>query len=42
MEVNGDVLVVIVEERPTVADVEFVGTKEFDKDILVKACATSA
>ena len=37
IEVNGDVLVVIVEERPTVADVEFVGTKEFDKDVLVKS-----
>ena len=37
IEVNGDVLVVIVEERPTVADVEFSGTKEFDKDVLKKA-----
>ena len=37
LEVNGDVLVVVVEERPTVADVEFVGTKEFDKDVLKKA-----
>lgn len=37
LEVNGDVLVVIVEERPTVADVELVGTKEFDKDVLKKA-----
>ena len=37
LEVNGDVLVVIVEERPTVADVEFVGTREFDKDVLKKA-----
>lgn len=37
LEVTGDVLVVIVEERPTVADVEFVGTKEFDKDVLKKA-----
>lgn len=37
LEVSGDVLVVIVEERPTVADVTFVGTKEFDKDVLVKA-----
>lgn len=34
IEVNGDVLVVIVEERPTVADVEFSGNKEFDKDVL--------
>ena len=37
LEVSGDVLVVIVEERPTVADVNFVGTKEFDKEILKKA-----
>ncbi len=37
IEVSGDVLVIIVEERPTVADVEFVGTKEFDKDVLKKA-----
>ena len=37
LAVNGDVLVVIVEERPTVADVDFVGTKEFDKDTLKKA-----
>jgi len=36
IEVNGDVLVVIVEERPTVADVEFGGNKEFDKDTLRK------
>jgi outer membrane protein insertion porin family len=37
LEVNGDVLVVIVEERPTVAEVDFVGIKEFDKDVLKKA-----
>lgn len=37
IEVNGDVLVVVVEERPTVANVDFVGTKEFDKDVLVKS-----
>lgn len=37
IEVIGDVLVVVVEERPTVANVEFVGTKEFDKDVLVKS-----
>ncbi|MEP6969683.1 MAG: POTRA domain-containing protein, partial [Betaproteobacteria bacterium] len=36
IDVNGDVLVVIVEERPTVADVEFSGNKEFDKDALRK------
>ncbi|MFZ3082171.1 MAG: outer membrane protein assembly factor BamA [Rhodoferax ferrireducens] len=37
IEVSGDVLVIVVEERPTVAEVEFVGTKEFDKDVLKKA-----
>ena len=37
LEVNNDVLVVIVEERPTIADVTFVGSKEFDKDVLKKA-----
>ena len=37
IEVNGDVLVVVVEERPTVADVTFAGTKEFDQDALKKA-----
>ena len=37
LEINGDVLVVIVEERPTVADVDFVGAKEFDKEVLKKA-----
>jgi len=37
VEVTGDVLVVIVEERPTVADVDFAGAREFDKDALKKA-----
>lgn len=37
LEVNGDVLIVAVEERPTVADVEFSGTREFDADTLKKA-----
>ena len=37
LEVSGDVLVVIVEERPSIAEVEFVGAKEFDKDVLKKA-----
>jgi outer membrane protein insertion porin family len=41
LEVNGDVLVVIVEERPSVASVEFVGNKEFDKDFLKKAMRDS-
>ena len=34
IEASGDVLVVIVEERATVADVDFSGNKEFDKDVL--------
>src|SRR5512133_3985946 len=37
LETSGDVLVVVVEERPTVADVDFSGTREFDKDTLKKA-----
>ncbi|MBF6630566.1 MAG: outer membrane protein assembly factor BamA [Comamonas sp.] len=37
LEANGNVLVVVVEERPTIADVDFVGTKEFDKTALQKA-----
>jgi outer membrane protein insertion porin family len=37
VEVSGDVVVLILEERPTVADVDFVGTKEFDKETLKKA-----
>ena len=37
LEVDRDVLVVVVEERPTVADVSFVGVREFDADTLKKA-----
>ncbi|MFZ3129027.1 MAG: outer membrane protein assembly factor BamA [Rhodoferax sp.] len=37
IEANDGVLIVIVEERPSVADVDFSGTKEFDKDTLKKA-----
>ncbi|WP_308920504.1 outer membrane protein assembly factor BamA [Janthinobacterium sp. J1-1] len=37
LEADGDVLVVLVEERPAIAAVEFTGTKEFEKDVLVKA-----
>jgi outer membrane protein insertion porin family len=37
LETQGDVLVVVVEERPSVASVEFIGLKEFDKEVLVKA-----
>jgi outer membrane protein insertion porin family len=37
LEVEGDVLVVVVEERPAIAAVEFSGTREFDKEQLTKA-----
>ena len=37
IEIEGDVVVVIVEERPVVAGVSFVGLKEFDKDTLLKS-----
>ena len=37
IETKGQVLVVVVQERPTVAAVDFSGTKEFEKDVLVKA-----
>jgi outer membrane protein insertion porin family len=37
LEANGNVLVVVVEERPTIAEVDFAGTREFDKDALKKS-----
>jgi outer membrane protein insertion porin family len=37
LQVEGDVLVVIVEERPTVADVSFSGVREFDNEVLRRA-----
>ena len=37
LDTQGDVLLVVVEERPTVAGVEFIGLKEFDKDVMIKA-----
>ncbi|MBI3230879.1 MAG: outer membrane protein assembly factor BamA, partial [Burkholderiales bacterium] len=37
IDVKDNVLVIIVEERPTIAAVDFTGTKEFDKDALLKA-----
>jgi outer membrane protein insertion porin family len=37
IEIDGSVVVVVVEERPVIANVDFVGTKEFDKEALVKA-----
>ncbi|WP_295644802.1 outer membrane protein assembly factor BamA [uncultured Methylibium sp.] len=37
LEVEGDVVVVVVEERPIISSVTFVGLKEFDKDVLTKS-----
>ncbi len=37
IEVEGQVAIVIVEERPVIQTVSFVGLKEFDKDVLVKS-----
>ena len=37
LEATGNVLVVVVQERPTIADVEFSGAREFDKDALKKS-----
>jgi outer membrane protein insertion porin family len=37
IEVNGDVVVVVVEERPTIADISFSGVKEFDNEVLRKS-----
>jgi len=36
IEVENDVIVVVLEERPAIAQVDFVGIKEFDKDALKK------
>jgi outer membrane protein insertion porin family len=37
LEADGDTLVVIVEERPAIAQVDLTGVKEFDKDIVKKS-----
>ena len=37
LEIDGDVLVVALEERPAIYSIDFVGLKEFDKDQLKKA-----
>ncbi|HEY1461384.1 MAG TPA: outer membrane protein assembly factor BamA [Casimicrobiaceae bacterium] len=37
LEAEGDVLVVIVQERPTISQIDIVGIKEFEKDTLKKA-----
>ncbi len=37
VEIEGKVAIIIVEERPVIQSVSFVGLKEFDKDVLVKS-----
>ena len=37
IEIQGNILVVVLEERPSVALIEFTGMKEFEKDVLIKA-----
>ena len=37
LEEENGVLVVLVEERPAISTVDFTGTKEFEKDVLIKA-----
>ena len=37
IEVDNDVLVVALEERPAIAKIDFVGMKEFEKDQILKA-----
>ena len=37
IDVDAGVVIVIVEERPVIANIDFVGLKEFDKDPLLKA-----
>lgn len=36
IEIEGAVVVVAVEERPSIAQIDFVGLKEFDKDQMIK------
>src|SRR6202008_4794437 len=37
LEVDGDALVVVVEERPAIASIDLIGMKEFDKDQVKKS-----
>ena len=36
LETQGDVLIVLIEERPAISQIDFVGLKEFDKDQIRK------
>jgi outer membrane protein insertion porin family len=37
IEIEGGIVVVIVDERSVIANIDFVGLKEFDKDVLIKS-----
>jgi len=37
IEIDKDVMVVVVHERPAIATIKFVGLKEFENDVIVKA-----
>lgn len=37
IEVDRDVMVVVVQERPAIAQINFVGLKEFENDMIIKA-----
>ncbi len=41
LDVEGQVLVITVDERATIANVSFAGLKEFDKDVLLKSLKDS-
>ena len=36
IEIEGKVAIIVVDERPVILSVSFVGLKEFDKDTLIK------
>jgi outer membrane protein insertion porin family len=40
IQAQGDVLIVIVEERPTISRIEFTGMKEFDPEVVRKSLRT--
>jgi outer membrane protein insertion porin family len=41
LEIDGNVVVIIIDERASIAAVNFVGLKEFDKDVLLKSLKDS-
>ncbi len=40
IQAQGDVLIVIVDERPTISRIEFTGMKEFDQEVVRKSLRT--